>query len=183
MGRFRGEIAQGRACAVWVQVDAPLASYGSSVSMECVTSAQLPASDLQNLLLRLRNKHNCAQEACGLIRGRPCRRRSRLRRLGQSRRFQGTVDTSSEDIGGRSARLLERHRQVEAFGPGDAAIAQGGFASGRCSGVAVWLRATRCSRAVPFSAPAPRGQPVCSELAARPRARVVFRGLVFTVPP
>ena len=40
-----------------------------------------------------------------------------MRRLGQSRRFQGAVGTPSEDIEGKSARLLERHRQVEAFGP------------------------------------------------------------------
>ena len=40
-----------------------------------------------------------------------------MRRLGQSRRFQGAVDTSSEYIEGKSARRLERHRQVEAFGP------------------------------------------------------------------
>ena len=65
------------------------------------------------------------------IRGRPCRWRSRLRRLGQSRRFQGAVNTSSKDIGGKSARLLERHRQVEAFDPGDAAIAQRSLVSRR----------------------------------------------------
>ena len=52
-----------------------------------------------------------------MVRGRPCRWRSRLRRLGQSRRFQGAINTSSKDIEGKSARLLERHRQVEAFGP------------------------------------------------------------------
>ena len=44
-------------------------------------------------------------------------RRAPVRRLGQSRGFQGAVDTSSEDIEGKSARLSERHRQVEAFGP------------------------------------------------------------------
>ena len=60
-----------------------------------------------------------------------CRWRSRLRRLGQSRRFQGAVNTSSKDIGGKSARLLERHRQVEAFDPGDAAIAQRSLVSRR----------------------------------------------------
>ena len=76
------------------------------------------------------------------IRGRPCRWRSRLRRLGQSRRFQGAVNTSSKDIGGKSARLLERHRQVEAFDPGDAAIAQRGLVSWRTAGAATW----RCGR-------------------------------------
>ena len=85
----------------------------------------------------------CTLEACGLIRGRPCRWRSRLRRLGQSRRLQGAVNTLSEDIGGKSARLLERHRQVEAFVPWDAAIAQRSPVSRRtrwsCD-LEVWVR-------------------------------------------
>ena len=45
--------------------------------------------------------------------------------------FQGAINTSSKDIEGKSARLLERHRQVEALDPGDATIAQRGFVSQR----------------------------------------------------
>ena len=46
-----GEIAQGRACAVWAKVGAPLASYGPRAAIDCVTSAQLLARDPQDLLL------------------------------------------------------------------------------------------------------------------------------------
>ena len=115
----------------------------------------------------------CTLEACGLIRGRPCRWRSRLRRLGQSRRLQGAVNTSSEDIGGKSARLLERHRQVEAFDPGDATIAQRSLVSRRtrwsCD-LEVWVRTT--GRLAPSTFP-PAGAGGLADLGSRrlPRMR------------
>ena len=39
------------ACAAWPQVGAPPASYRSRAAMQCVTSAQSPARDPQDLLL------------------------------------------------------------------------------------------------------------------------------------
>ena len=63
----------------------------------------------------------CTLEACVLIRGRPCRWRSRLRSLGQSRCAGALLGTYMRDTGGKSGRRPGRHLQVEASGPGYAA--------------------------------------------------------------
>merc|ERR1711969_218739 len=89
----------------------------------------------------------CAAEACGSIRGRRNRSRSRLRSLAQSRYAEALLGTWMGDTGGKSGRRPGRHLQVEASGPGNAAGVQqrlvgrfggGEIAQGRAC--AVWLK-------------------------------------------
>ena len=88
--------------------------------------------------------------------------------------YKGDVNTYSEDIGGKSARLLERHRQVEAFDPGDAAIAQRSLVSQRTArwrcDLEVWVWAA--GRLTPSTFP-PTGAGGLADLGSRrlPRMR------------